>query len=168
MTRGTRLSRLLHLSKFERKFFRTNILPITFGFPFGPSVVLPVNIPLPTKIVTEVLKPIEPGDAPDVKSLDAHVRRVMQKGAQRLGRPAPLPNSGLTPALGWPVFHFQTGQLAVPSNTTRPNSAYGATQLTGKMLEVGVDIASLHGQRHWQDMRIRPGAVSVQLDVVAR
>ena len=94
MTRGTRLSRLLHLSKFERKFFRTNILPITFGFPFGPSVVLPVNIPLPTKIVTEVLKPIEPGDAPDVKSLDAHVRRVMQKGLNDLAAQRHFPIVG--------------------------------------------------------------------------
>lgn len=43
---------------------RTNILPVTIGFPFGLSVVLPINIPLPTKIVTQVLPP------------DRHRRRV--------------------------------------------------------------------------------------------
>src|SRR6201997_1354111 len=82
LSRGTWLSRLLRLTQFERKFFRTDILPITFGFPFGLSVVLPVNIPLPTKIITEVLPPIdiatEFGDAADVKNLDAHVRQLMQ------------------------------------------------------------------------------------------
>jgi len=88
LTRGTWLSRLLHITKFERKFFRTNILPITFGLPFGPSVILPINIPLPTKIITEVLQPIhiaaEFGDAPDIKNLDTHVRRVMQEGLTHL------------------------------------------------------------------------------------
>ena len=98
LTRGTWLSRLLHLTKFERKFFRTNILPITFGFPFGPSVVLPVNIPLPTKIITEVLPPIdiatEFGDAPDVKNLDAHVRQLMQKGLNALAAQRHFPILG--------------------------------------------------------------------------
>ncbi|WP_118915398.1 1-acyl-sn-glycerol-3-phosphate acyltransferase [Mycobacterium shigaense] len=83
LSRGKWLSRALGLTKLERRLFRTNILPITFGFPFGFSVLAPLNIPLPTKIVTEVLPPIdltEFGEAPDVKRLDAHVRWVMQKG----------------------------------------------------------------------------------------
>jgi 1-acyl-sn-glycerol-3-phosphate acyltransferase len=58
LTRGRRLARALRLTKLERKLFRTNILPVTFGWPFGLSVVVPVNMPLPTKIVTEVLSPI--------------------------------------------------------------------------------------------------------------
>lgn len=58
LTRGRRLARALRLTKLESKLFRTNILPVTFGFPFGLSVVAPVNMPLPTKIVTEVLQPI--------------------------------------------------------------------------------------------------------------
>src|ERR1700757_1139164 len=98
LSRGRWLSRLLHLTKFERKFFRTNILPITFGFPFGPSVVLPVNIPLPTKIITEVLPPIdiatEFGDAPDVKNLDAHVRQLMQTGLNALAAQRHFPILG--------------------------------------------------------------------------
>jgi hypothetical protein len=34
-------------------------LPIAVGFPFGLSIVVPVNMPLPTKIVTQVLQPID-------------------------------------------------------------------------------------------------------------
>ncbi len=98
LSRGTWLARLLRLTKLERKLFRTDILPITFGFPFGPSVVLPVNIPLPTKIVTEVLRPIdiaaEFGAAPDVKKLDAHVRAVMQKGLDALAAQRRFPIVG--------------------------------------------------------------------------
>ena len=98
LTRGTWLSRLLRLSKLERKLFRTNILPITFGIPFGPSVVLPVNIPLPTKIITEVLRPIdvvaEFGDTPDVKKLDAHVRQAMQKALNALAAQRHFPIVG--------------------------------------------------------------------------
>lgn len=98
LTRGTWLSRLLRLTKLERKLFRTNILPVTFGIPFGTSIVLPVNMPLPTKIVTEVLRPIniaaEFGDAPDVKTLDAHVRGVMQKGLHALASQRHFPILG--------------------------------------------------------------------------
>ena len=50
LTRGTFLANRL---RFKR--LRSDILPLTLGFPFGLSAVLPVNIPLPTKIVTEVL-----------------------------------------------------------------------------------------------------------------
>ena len=35
------------------------ILPISFGFPFGLTAILPPNIPLPSKIVTRVLDPID-------------------------------------------------------------------------------------------------------------
>jgi 1-acyl-sn-glycerol-3-phosphate acyltransferase len=85
LTRGGWLSRALRLTKLERKLFRTNILPITFGFPFGLSVVAPVNLPLPTKIVTEVLPPIDIANASrDIEHLDAHVRDVMQKGLNKL------------------------------------------------------------------------------------
>ncbi|HTX97596.1 MAG TPA: lysophospholipid acyltransferase family protein [Mycobacterium sp.] len=98
LTRGTWLSRMLRLTKLERKVFRTNILPVTFGFPFGFSVVLPVNVPLPTKIVTEVLPPIdlvaEFGAVADVKKLDAHVRGVMQRGINALAAQRHFPVIG--------------------------------------------------------------------------
>ena len=53
---------------------------ISFGFPFGLSAVLPVNVPLPTKIVMRVLEPIdiraEFGDDPDIDAVDSYVRGV--------------------------------------------------------------------------------------------
>ena len=79
---------------------RTKILPLSFGFPFGFSVAgfLPPNLPLPTKIVTQMLEPIdiaaEFGDDPDVAEVDAHVREVMQRALDRLGRERRLPILG--------------------------------------------------------------------------
>ena len=70
--------------QLRAQVFPDNILPIAFGFPFGLSILLPINMPLPTKIVTQVLKPIDIdaqfGEHPDVDEIDAHVRRVMQTG----------------------------------------------------------------------------------------
>ncbi|AEV71132.1 1-acyl-sn-glycerol-3-phosphate acyltransferase [Mycolicibacterium rhodesiae NBB3] len=98
LTRGRRLARALRLTALERNLFRTNILPVTFGFPFGVSVVLPINIPLPTKIITQVLPPIdivaEFGDKPDVKKVDAHIRAVMQHALVALARKRRLPVLG--------------------------------------------------------------------------
>jgi 1-acyl-sn-glycerol-3-phosphate acyltransferase len=68
---------------------RIDILPISFGFPFGLSVIFPPNLPLPSKIVTEVLEPINVterfGADPDIDEVDAHVRSVMEAALQRLG-----------------------------------------------------------------------------------
>ena len=76
LTRGTWMAKRLGLSRW-----RSNILPVTMGFPFGLSVIMPPNLPLPTKIVTEVGEPIDVtgfGDPPSVTDIDAHVRSVMQ------------------------------------------------------------------------------------------
>lgn len=98
LTRGRRLARALRLTAFERKLFRTNILPLTIGFPFGVSAVLPINMPLPTKIITHVLPPIdigaEFGGEPDVRRVDAHVRAVMQHALVALARKRRLPVIG--------------------------------------------------------------------------
>jgi hypothetical protein len=70
----------------------------TLGFPFGFSVLMPPNLPLPTKIVTEVLKPIDVGahfgEQPPVADVDAHVRALMQIALDRLGRQRRLPVLG--------------------------------------------------------------------------
>ena len=70
----------------------------SFGFPFGFSAVLPVNLPLPTKIVTQVLPAIdivaEFGEDPDVDDVDAHVRGVMQRGLDMLAAARRLPVIG--------------------------------------------------------------------------
>jgi 1-acyl-sn-glycerol-3-phosphate acyltransferase len=97
LTRGTALAK--RLGPIARAV-RAKILPVSFGFPFGFSVagILPPNVPLPTKIVTQVLEPIdivaEFGEDPDVDAVDAHVREVMQRALDRLGRERRLPILG--------------------------------------------------------------------------
>ena len=98
LSRGRWLARALRLTGLERRFFRTDILPIAFGFPFGFSIIVPVNVPVPTKIVTLVLPPIDIaakfGAHPDVAEVDAHVRSVMQSALSRLARRRRLPIIG--------------------------------------------------------------------------
>jgi 1-acyl-sn-glycerol-3-phosphate acyltransferase len=97
LTRGTGLAK--RLGPIARAV-RAKIVPVSIGFPFGISVagVLPPNVPLPTKIVTQVLEPIdivaEFGEDPDVEAVDAHVRDVMQRALDRLGRERRLPILG--------------------------------------------------------------------------
>ncbi len=96
--RGRRLSRALGLTGLERRLFRTDILPVSFGLPFGLSVLVPVNMPLPSKIVAEVLDPIDVAAQwklnPDVAVIDGRVRRAMQAGLDRLARRRRLPVIG--------------------------------------------------------------------------
>jgi hypothetical protein len=55
-------------------------------------------VPLPTKIVMQVLEPIdvvgEFGEEPDIDAVDAHVRRVMQKALDKLAKERRLPVIG--------------------------------------------------------------------------
>src|SRR6201993_1426332 len=94
LSRGEGLARALRLDKL----MRVKILPISVGFPFGLSAVLPVNVPLPTKIVMQVLDPIdvtaEFGEDPDIDAVDARVRRVMQKALDKLAKERRLPVIG--------------------------------------------------------------------------
>jgi 1-acyl-sn-glycerol-3-phosphate acyltransferase len=94
LTRGTGLAKALRLDKL----FRAKILPIGFGFPFGLSAVVPLNAPLPTKIVMQVLEPIdivaEFGEDPDIDEVDAHVRLVMQRALDQLSKERRLPVIG--------------------------------------------------------------------------
>ena len=93
LTRGNWLAKRLGLERL-----RAEILPVTFGFPFGLSVFFPPNVPLPTKIVTQVLDPIdvvgEFGDDPDVDAVDAHVRQVMQAALDDLAKKRRFPILG--------------------------------------------------------------------------
>jgi 1-acyl-sn-glycerol-3-phosphate acyltransferase len=94
------LSRGEWLAKATRmdKLLRVKILPISLGLPFGLSAILPVNVPLPTKIVTQVLPPIdvvaEFGEDPDIHEVDAHVRHVMQQALDGLAADRRLPVIG--------------------------------------------------------------------------
>jgi 1-acyl-sn-glycerol-3-phosphate acyltransferase len=93
LTRGNWLARTLGLTRA-----RMDILPVSFGFPFGLSVIFPPNLPLPAKIVTEVLQPIDVtarfGSDPDIEEVDAHVRSVMQTALNRLARQRRFPVLG--------------------------------------------------------------------------
>ncbi len=95
LTRGTWLAK--RLGPIAR-LARTKIMPLSFGFPFGLSAVVPVNLPLPTKIVMQALPAVdiaaEFGDDPDIDEVDAHVRHVMQKALDSLADERTLPVLG--------------------------------------------------------------------------
>lgn len=93
LTRGTGLAKKLGLGRF-----RVGILPISMGFPFGMSVFVPPNIPLPAKIVTQVLEPIDVirqfGKDPDVDEVDEYIRSRMQDALDTLGSERRFPFIG--------------------------------------------------------------------------
>jgi 1-acyl-sn-glycerol-3-phosphate acyltransferase len=93
LARGDSIARRLGLHRL-----RAEILPISVGFPFGLSVFFPPNVPLPSKIVTRVLEPIdiaaEFGQDPDVDAVDLHVRAVMQEALDELARERRFPVLG--------------------------------------------------------------------------
>ncbi len=93
LARGDSIARRLGLNRL-----RAEILPISVGFPFGLSVFFPPNVPLPSKIVTRVLEPIdvvaEFGEEPDIEIVDLHVRAVMQKALDELARERRFPVLG--------------------------------------------------------------------------
>jgi 1-acyl-sn-glycerol-3-phosphate acyltransferase len=93
LARGDALAKRLGLHRIRFK-----ALPLTFGLPFGLTTVLPPNLPLPAKIIVEVLKPVDVaarfGDDPDVDKVDAHVRSVMQTALDRLARQRRFPILG--------------------------------------------------------------------------
>jgi 1-acyl-sn-glycerol-3-phosphate acyltransferase len=77
LTRGEWIGRHSPL----RRLMRTDLFPIGFGFPFGLAPA-PLNLPLPTKISTRGLAPIdveaEFGPDPDLAEVDETVRGRMQ------------------------------------------------------------------------------------------
>lgn len=85
LARGTRLARWLGL----KRRLRTDIFPIAFGFPFG-LVGAPLNLPLPSKVIIQMLEPIDLvarfGQDPDVAAVDVYVRSVMQTALDGLAR----------------------------------------------------------------------------------
>jgi 1-acyl-sn-glycerol-3-phosphate acyltransferase len=93
LSRGAWLAKRLGL----KQRIRAQLLPVSFGVPFGLAV-LPVNLPLPTKLMTRVLEPIdvvaEFGDEPDVATVDAHIRTVMQEALDELAAERRFPVLG--------------------------------------------------------------------------
>jgi 1-acyl-sn-glycerol-3-phosphate acyltransferase len=93
LTRGSWLAKRLGLERL-----RADILPVTLGVPFGLSALVPVNIPLPTKLVYQVLQPIHVtdrfGDDADIDQVDAHIRSTMQFALDQLARERRFPLLG--------------------------------------------------------------------------
>ena len=94
LSRGRRLARLTGVASR----YRLPYLPVSVGFPFGLSVGIPPNLPLPTKITTQVLDPIdvaaEFGPDPDVAEVDTAVRGRMQAALDELKRQRRFPVLG--------------------------------------------------------------------------
>ena len=85
-----------------KKTLRGANIPIISGFPFPLGVeVLPAHVPLPAKIRTELLDPIEVVDDPERIDDDAYVQKVydeveaaIQAGMDRLAAKRRLPVLG--------------------------------------------------------------------------
>jgi 1-acyl-sn-glycerol-3-phosphate acyltransferase len=94
LTRGTWLAKRIGLVK---RLTRSEIVPLAVGFPFGMTLG-GMNLPLPSKIVTQVLPAIDItarfGEDPDVAEVDAYVRGVMQKALDRLAKQRRFPVLG--------------------------------------------------------------------------
>jgi len=75
LSRGESLAKYMPFTKL----FRSKYVPIAVGFPWGISLGIPPNLPLPTKIVTRFLEPIDPAEhGNDVAAVDELVRTRMQ------------------------------------------------------------------------------------------
>jgi 1-acyl-sn-glycerol-3-phosphate acyltransferase len=95
LSQGEWLARLLMLDRL----FRLKVLPISLAVPWGLNVGdMLGHIPLPSKIVVEVLPPIrlreEFGPDPDVDEVHAHVTRLMQETLDALAAERRLPVIG--------------------------------------------------------------------------
>ena len=84
-----------------QKLMRSEYFPVSLGFPFGLTFAFPPNLPLPTKIVTQVLEPIDIAaefgpdpDQVDVDEVDQLVRSRMQEALDRLARERRFPVLG--------------------------------------------------------------------------
>ena len=78
------------LAKFLRldKLIRAQRAPLVLGFPFGLGLGMTPNLPLPSKMVTRVLDPIditaEFGADPDIDAVDELIRSRMQAALDEL------------------------------------------------------------------------------------
>ena len=102
VSEGTWLANALDKVTGLKKTLRGANLPIVAGFPFPLAVeVLPAHLPLPAKIRTELLEPIEVDDDPDraddetyVRSVYDQVQAAIQTGMDALAAKRTLPVFG--------------------------------------------------------------------------
>ena len=91
LSRGEGLAKLMPITKL----FRSKYVPIAVGFPWGISMGIPPNLPLPTKIVTRFLEPIDPAEhGNDTAAVDGLVRTRMQAALDELAAARRFPVVG--------------------------------------------------------------------------
>jgi 1-acyl-sn-glycerol-3-phosphate acyltransferase len=97
LTDGRRMAKRLRLDKL----LRAKSLPIALGFPFGLAPGVIPQIPLPAKLRSEILEPVDVGDDPEREDDDGfvdrkyrEVRGVLQMGMRRLARKRRFPLLG--------------------------------------------------------------------------
>lgn len=90
LSRGESIAKLLPFSKLVRSKYA----PITVGFPWGLTMGLP-QLPMPSKIVTRFLEPIDPATLDnDVTAVDQLVRERMQTAMDELAAQRRFPILG--------------------------------------------------------------------------
>ena len=94
---GKRLAKLFQLDKL----FRAKAFPIALGFPLGIAPGAIPQIPLPAKLRSEILEPVDVGDDPEREDDDdfvarkyREVERRLQTGMRRLARKRRFPLLG--------------------------------------------------------------------------
>ncbi|GAC1527653.1 MAG: 1-acyl-sn-glycerol-3-phosphate acyltransferase [Thermoleophilaceae bacterium] len=97
ITDGRRLAKLLRLDKLAR----SEVFPLAVGFPFGIAPGMIPQIPLPAKIRTEILEPIDTGVDASLEENDdfvdekyREVERALQDGVDRLAKRRRFPIFG--------------------------------------------------------------------------
>ncbi len=97
LIRGDRLSRMLRLDKL----FRLKVFPVAISLPWGIAPAALPQLPLPAKIRTRFMPPVEldhdPERAEDEEYVDAKYREVqdsIQRGMDALARKRALPVFG--------------------------------------------------------------------------
>jgi 1-acyl-sn-glycerol-3-phosphate acyltransferase len=97
ITDGRRVAKLLRLDKLAR----SEVFPLALGFPLGLAPGIIPQIPLPAKIRTEILEPIEVRSAAGLEDDDDYVdekyrevERALQSGVNRLARKRKFPIFG--------------------------------------------------------------------------
>ena len=67
------------------KYLRSNMAPITLSWPFGLMLeVLPLHLPFPAKIRTEILEPIHLDKDPEKANDNDYVQRVYDEMIERM------------------------------------------------------------------------------------
>ena len=181
LTRGQWLGRMSPL----RKAFRTDLMPLTIGFPFGLTAAGVPNIPLPTKIVTQVLDPIDlrgRSSAPTWTSPRSRGRaRTDAGGAGPAGSGAKVPGARMSSHTNgplrtqlWATGHLLRSRMIAPMSPrkyvgmTRILRSYGPHATTGFALSAnrrpdGIGLIDDRGSLTWRELEARAAALAVGL-----